>query len=208
MKKASLLTIILSSVISAACFAQNYSVVNVNDNPADAIYALERNAPVSFDKGKTVELNIDFSEAEIVDFDNDHRTVIRDFGTFDQYSAERGQSFLDEWPTVMKMMTAFACKRLKTSFGADFAAPGECANPDYKLIVKLGQFEFGHFVAVGGVKDGGTVTKGLIEIYDSTGALAAVYDINYLRGANVGYGNKDRLREWGKFFSKEFKKAF
>ncbi|MBQ0005931.1 MAG: hypothetical protein KBS57_00805 [Alistipes sp.] len=32
-----------------------------------------------------------------------------------------------------------------------------------------------------------------------------LFDIDYLRGKNVGYGNGDRVREWGKKFSKGFK---
>lgn len=205
MKRISLLIVaILSGVIAQA---HNFKIVNDNSAPVDDIYLLESSSPFKFDKGKTVELDIDFSQAEIVEFDRDYRTVLRNFGSIDKYNADHGEDYVKDWPDDLSIMTVFACKNLTNALKSEFIPEGYAEKTDYRVVVKIGLFEFGHFVAIGGAKDGGTITKGLIEIYDAGDNLMAVYDINYLRGMNVGYGNGDRVREWGKMFSKAFKKA-
>ena len=205
--KKSISLLILATFAGAVTQAHDFEVINSNTNPVDAIYKLEGDTPFSFGKGKTVELTIDFGQSEIVEFDRDFRTVINDMGTLEKYNSDHGQNFVDDWDGNLKKMTETACKYLKNALGAAFVPAGSGAQPDYRLVVRIGQFEFGHFVAIGGAKDGGTVTKGLAEVYDADNNLIAVYDINYLRGMNVGYGNNDRIREWGKFFAKEFKKV-
>lgn len=205
MKKNIILSLI-AIMATTLSYAHNFKVVNPNDKDVDAIYLLENKTPFSF-RGKTVSFEIDFSSAEIVEFDRDFRTVLRNFGSIDKYNADNGEDYVEDWPRDLFIMTAFACKNLSSVFGAEFVPKEYEGETDYRVVVRMGLFEFGHFVFIGGVKDGGTVTKGLVEVYDAGGNVLAVYDINYLRGKNVGYGNGDRVRLWGKKFSKEFKQA-
>lgn len=205
--KKSLFTIAGLIIASFVSFAHNYVVVNENANAVDAIYKLEGSGDVSLLKGKTVAFAIDFDEAQIVEFDNDSKTVLRNFGSIDQYNKDHGEDYVRDWPGDLMNMCVNACKALKGALGANFEVVRQGIEADYLMVVRMGLFEFGHFVAVGSAKSGGTVTKGLVEIYDTEDNLVAIYDINYLRGLNVGYGNSDRLRLWGKQFSKELKKA-
>ena len=207
--KKSLLIIAGLVIAGFASTARDYDVVNENANAVDAIYKLEGNGDVSLLKGKTVAFAIDFDEAQIVEFDNDYRTVLRNFGSVDKFNKDHGEDYVRDWPGDLMNMSVNACKALKGALGANFEVVREGIEDeaDYLMVVRVGLFEFGHFVAVAGAKSGGTITKGLVEIYDTDDNLVALYDINYLRGLNIGYGNSDRLRLWGKQFAKELKKA-
>lgn len=204
MKKTLFITVAALFICNIA-IAHKYQIVNPSKNKVDGIYKLEGDASVLRDKSKKVCFEIDFSKAKIVEFDHDYCTVLRDFGSIDQYNRSHGQEFVQNWPIHYAEMTANACNKLKSALKSSFQVKDDGA--DYKVIVRIGQFEFGHFAVVLDAKIGGTITKGLIEVYDSHKKLIAVYDINYLRGNNVGYGNNDRIREWGGNFAKEFKKA-
>lgn len=204
MKKALFLAVAMLFVGNIAT-ARKYEIVNPSKNKVDGIYKLEGDASVLRDRSKKVCLEIDFSNAKIVEFDNDNCTVLRNFGSIDKYNKDHGQEYVENWPAHHANMTATACSKLKNALGASFQT--KQAGADYKVVVRIGQFDFGHFAVVLDAKAGGTITKGLIEVYDSKNKLIAVYDINYLRGTNIGYGNNDRIREWGKNFAKEFKKA-
>lgn len=211
MKKA--ISILVVAVLACTlCQAQNFAVVNENDKAIDAIYTLKNDFPINLGKGTKVKFAVDFSEARLVRFENDLRTIKEDLGTPTEYFSSRGEKALENWPARIYMMSKNACGYLHRTFGGDFdvLVKGDDQGDmdfQYLIVTRIGLFDFGRFVPIGGAKDGGTVTKGIVEVYEKDHDLVGVYDINYLRGLNVGYVNDDRLAEWGKCFAKEFKKT-
>lgn len=204
--------LVLAVLACTLCQAQNFAVINKNDKPINAIYTLKNDFPINLGKGTKVKFAVDFSEARLVRFENDLCTIKEDLGTPTEYFGSRGEQALESWPPRIYMMSKSACGYLHRTFGGDFdvLVKGEDLdniNFQYLVVARIGLLDFGRFVFIGGMKDGGTVTKGIVEVYEKDHGLVGVYDINYLRGLNVGYVNDDRLAEWGKCFAKEFKKT-
>ena len=186
--------------------AQENSLVRENSAKKDAIYLLSGDASCLNSKGETCALKIDFSEAYVVNFDKKFN-IEQNSGLLADYKASQGEEFVKNWPEELQMMEESTCNKLSKTFGIDFKTQKDVSAPSYLMVVRIGQFDFGHFVAIGSVKDGGTICKGIVELYDKDGAMIAEFDVNYLCGRNVGYGNNDRLREFGVNFAKELKKA-
>lgn len=189
-------------------FSQDFPLVYDNpDAPKDAICTIWGDASCLNERGKTCLVLVDFDKAEIVEFDKDFN-IENSLGSVDEYNKSHGEDYVRDWPADLNVLETSLCKKMDASFKADFKLGGNPEEADYLFYVRIGQFDFGHFVFVGSLKDGGTITKGLVEIYDvKKESCVAVLDINYLRGRNIGYGNNDRFRQFGNYFAKAMKVA-
>lgn len=195
------LLLITCSILAATCvFAEN-------SREMDAIHLIKSKNTVEFKRNMTIGVTIDFSKAEIVNFKDDHHTIDHNAGGIESYLKSRGEDYWENWPKNLEMMTAYTCKRLHKGYGATFLPQNKVNKPDYRMVIKITLFDFGHFVMLGGTKVGGTITKGTVEIYDSKGTLAAVYDMNYIRGLNIAYGHNKRLEEWSIKYVQRLKEA-
>lgn len=205
MKKfiSAIILLILSGTVS---FSKDIPLINPNNGPKDAISLVYGDPSCLNDPNVKIAFFISFEDAEIVDFDREYN-VEKSYGSIDKFNAGRGENFTKDWPTNYMMMNVEAVKEMDKTFKASIKLANEAPDAKYTMLIHIGKFDFGHFVAVGGIKDGGTITKGLIEIADyKTGDPVAVFDLNYHRSKNVGYGNNDRLRKYAQLMSKEIKK--
>ena len=184
--------------------AHKIPLIYKSDAPKDAIHLVYGDASVLKDKHKVYELFVDFSQAEIVEYDKSFN-VERSFGSIGEYNESHGEDYVRDWSGELGLMTHSTGKSLSNALRIEISGDKKA---DYRIVLKIGQFDFGHFVFLGSTKDGGTVTKGLLEVYDTTNDEAvAVFDVNYLRGRNIGYGDTDRMRQFGVYFAKGVKKA-
>lgn len=186
--------------------AQGNNLIRENSGKQDAIYLISGDASCLDEKGEVCAVKIDFSQSRIVNFDKEFK-IEEESGSLEQYNSKHGEEFVNNWPANLAMMEESVCKNLSIHFGADFRRQEEAGEAPYLMVIKIGLFDFGHFVMVGSAKSGGTITKGIVDLYDKNGKVLAEFDIHYLRGKNIGYGNNERLRKFGAPFAKELKKA-
>ena len=188
-------------------FAQKYPLIYNNPGaPKDAISLLWGDASCLNEKGKTVLVAVDFNKAKVVEFDKEFN-IENTIGSIDQYNKSHGEDYVRDWPMDCYTLAKSLTDKMNSAFRADFKL-GDYPDADYLFCLRVGLFDFGHFVFVGSFKDGGTITKGLVEIYDvKKNKCIAVLDVNYVCGRNVGYGNNDRFRQYGIYFSKAMKAA-
>ncbi len=72
---------------------------------------------LSFLKDPALTLNtLDFSKTIIVEFtDKEEVKVVH--GTFEEYNAERGEDYVNDWPNVQKILTAFGLTKMDNKKG-------------------------------------------------------------------------------------------
>lgn len=188
--------------------AQKFPLVYDNPSaPKDAICTIWGDASCLKDKSKTFLVLIDFDKAKVVEFDKNFKIENR-LGSINEYNRNHGEDYVRNWPENRGWLGKSICDKMNAAFKADFKIGDNYKDADYLFLVRVGLFDFGHFVMLGSFKDGGTITKGLVEIYDAKKEKCiAVLDINYLRGRNIGYGNNDRFRQYGVMFAKAMKAA-
>ena len=187
-------------------FSQDFPLLYNNPGaPKDAICLIWGDASCLNEKGKVISVLVDFDNATVVEFDKSFN-VENTLGSIAEYNKNHGEDYVRDWPQDCFVLEKSLCDKMNASFKSTFRMDVNPKDADYLFYVKVGLFDFGHFVFVGSFKDGGTITKGLVEIYDvKTESCVAVLDINYLRGRNIGYGNNDRFRQYGVEFSKAMK---
>lgn len=198
-------TLILAVIASVTfSYAHQFSLINNSSQDKGFSHLLYGDASL-MGLGKTIELRIDFSKAEIVDFDKDFNITKR-YGSIDDYNRAQGQQAVDNWKEDLLLLEERVCAQLDMIFASDCETVGHIGNPAYRMVIRIGLFDFGHKAPLI-AKDGGMAAKGLIEIYSvKTGKLAAVFDINYVRGKNSMYGKIDRIREFAICFARSIKK--
>ena len=200
------LTVLLLAAIAgvSASSAHGFDLINNNSSEKGFSHLLYGN-PDLMGLGKTIELLIDFSQAEIVEFDKDFN-ITKSYGSIDDYNRAQGQQAVDNWKEDLLLLEERLCAQLDMIFASDCETVGHIGNPAYRMVIRMGLFDFGHKAPLI-AKDGGMAAKGLIEIYEiSSGELAAVFDINYVRGKNSMYGKIDRIREFAICFARGIKK--
>lgn len=189
-------------------FSQDFPLIY--DNPGaskDAVSLIWGDASCLNEKGKTILVLVDFDEAKVVEFDKAFN-IENEIGSVDEYNRSHGEDYVRDWPSDRYTLAKSLTDKMNSAFKADFKLGGDPKEADYLFYLRVGLFDFGHFVFVGSFKDGGTITKGLVEIYDvNKEDCIAVLDVNYVCGRNVGYGNNDRFRQYGIYFSKAMKAA-
>lgn len=184
--------------------AHKFSLINESSSEKGFSYLLYGDSSL-MSQGKTIELVMDFSRAEIVDFDKDFNITKR-YGSIDDYNRSLGQQAVDSWEEDKLLLEERVCAHLDMIFASDCETVGHIGNPAYRMVIRIGLFDFGHKAPLA-AKDGGMAAKGLIEIYAvTTGELTAVFDINYVRGKNSLYGKIDRIREFAICFARGIKK--
>lgn len=185
-------------------FAQPSELMYKGTEKYDSIGIITGSASIFNEKGINCSLKYDFSKAHIVNFDRDNVTVIEDFGSIDAYNKSHGEDYVRDWPHCLDMLEVGTCLELTKKFKATFYTPDIPVDMKYDIVIKLALFDLGHFVFVGSLKAGGNIAKGIMYVYKAgTKQLVASFDLNYLRGKNIGYGDEDRLRQYGKTVAKE-----
>lgn len=200
---------ILSFAFTSFCpgiSAMDSKLIYEGTEKPDAIGIISGTPAILNEKDVLFSLKFDFSGAEIVNFDRDNYTVIERNGAIDEYNRKHGEDFVRNWPENLMSLNWFTCKSFSKTFKAEFL-PADIiksdARPKYDIVIRPALFDMGHFVALGSSKDGGNIIKGIMFIYEGgTNNVVASFDLNYVRGKNVGYGNNDRLRQLGKPIAK------
>lgn len=209
--KKSLLAITACALMSLCLnvSAMNPKLIYKGTEKTDAIGIISGSPAILDTKDVLFSLNFDFSGAEIVNFDRDNKTVIEKHGTIHDYNREHGDDYVKNWPDNLLRLNIFTCKAFCKKFKADFLPKEIIRNdihPKYNIVIRPALFDMGHFVALGSLKDGGNIIKGIMYIYEGgTNKVVASFDLNYVRGKNVGYGNNDRLEQFGKTLAKQLK---
>ena len=211
----SMIAVFAAIAVSHNVSAQNPDLMYEGTKELDAVGVISGSPSIFNEKGIACSLTYDFSQAHIVNFDRDNKTVIKDFGSIDDYNTSHGEDFVRDWPECLMQLVVNTCiqmnKKLKVEFYPEvheipeISDIPEFANVEkkYDVVIKLALFDMGHFVAVGSVKAGGNIAKGIMYVYEhGTQNVVAAFDLNYLRGNNVGYGDRDRLRQYGKNLAK------
>ena len=189
--------------------AQNNSLIRENSGKKDAIYLVSGDAACLNAAGEVCAVKVDFSEAKIVSFDK-KMNIKKDYGTLEEYNASQGTAYEKSWPHLYELMEGAICHSMSQNFKTEFKRQSTAENAKYLMVVKPGIFDFGHAQIIGGSKDGGAVAKGLVDLYDSNGNLLAEFDMNYLRGTNIGVVVEiveERLTQFGNCFMKAMKNA-
>lgn len=152
-------------------------------------------------------LAMDCDSLHIVRFDKSFN-IIEDEGTIDEYNKRHGEDYVQNWPLIKLLVLDRMSKKARQGNVKLRMEPTDTTDIKYVVILRMGQLDMGHFVALGGIRDGGTILKGLIEVYtrDSDDPVAVI-DVNYFNGRNVGYGNNDRMRELGEDLGTALKKC-
>ena len=207
MKKC-IVSIIALAFVCQQSFSQKIPLIYNNSNAKKGTISLVKgDASCLKTAGRTFLVRVDFSEAQVVNFDKQFNIEKRS-GSVAKYNKDHGEDYVKNWDENLYVLESSLCKKMNGAFKPEFKMQGDPLKADYLFLVRVGLFDFGHFVFLGTLEDGGTITKGLVEVYDvKKESLVAVFDVNYLRGKNVGYGNNDRFREYGIEFAKAMKKA-
>ncbi len=186
--------------------AQNEKLIHYGDGPKDAINVISGQKTVLKEAGATYSFAVDFSEAHIVNFNREF-SVEKDHGLVDDFNAAKGADYVKDWPVDVKILTQVACQKISRKLKVPYTPASESTGARYDVVMKLAWFDLGCFVASGGVKDGGNMAKGIMYVYDGgTDNVVASFDVNYLRGNNVGYGNRERMTQFGGNIADAFKK--
>lgn len=184
-------------LLSLCASAQDKTLIYKGDGPTDAINLISGNKNIVAEKGATYAFVADFTKTHVVNI-NRENVVEKDHGLVEPYNASRGEDFVKDWPVDVGVLTVKACDSISKKLKVKCQPYGVAENPKYLMLLSLAYFDFGTFVPIGGLKDGGNIAKGILYVYDAaTEKELAKFDVNYLRGKNVGYGNRERMMQFG-----------
>lgn len=197
MKHITFLAAAAALFISLGAYAQNEKLIHYGDGPKDAINVISGQKTVVKEAGATYSFAIDFSQAHIVNFNREF-SVEKDNGLVEDYNASKGADYVRDWPTDVKLLTQVACQKISKKLKVQYIPASESTGTRYDVVMKLAWFDLGAFVPIGGPKDGGNIAKGIMYVYDGgTENVIASFDVNYLRGRNIGYSGRERMIQFG-----------
>lgn len=201
----SILAVAAAMLFCQTSFAQADELIYKGTEKPDAIGVISGSASI-FNEECLCSLRYDFSQTHIVNFDHDNKTVIHDFGSIDEYNAYRGQDYVANWPVNLMRLEVTTCMDMSKKLKSEFRTKEFASDAKYDVVIRLALFDFGHFVVIGGKKNGGAILKGIMYVYEAgTENVVASFDLNYFRGNNIGYGDNDRIMQIGKAIAKELK---
>ena len=209
MKRLFTIAVAVAAVLSCgAAFAQTpkAELMYEGTEKTDAMSVITGSTGI-FNEKVVCSLGFDFSDALIVNFERDNVTIEKVSGSIDDYNRSHGEDYVQNWPMNLDRLNVMTCLAFTKKFKAEFRTKEYAPDAKYDVVIRPALFDMGHFVALGSFKDGGNIIKGIMYVYEAgTDNLVASFDLNYLRGNNVGYGNNDRLEQLGKAIAKELKK--